>query len=505
MNNWMEGYSSDVEYTAQYYKEITPNHLNFTAVLNGIEPIDVDGAFNYCELGCGQGVTVLVLAALYPQGRFWGVDYNPSHIAKAKKLVKEAGLTNITFLESSFGDLVANKTILPQVEFMVFHGIYTWVNGENRANLVEICKEHVVSGGFVYNSYNAKPGWNDGEVLQKLIFELSKESSGDSIKKMDAVVNRLKNIKNIKSGFFQQLSTKIDGLNIDEKNYLVHEYLHEDWKAFYFGEVSKDMASAKLSYLAQASPEESYMKTLLPNDIKEQLQAIDSIESRELIIDLAINRGFRRDIYTKGVSGRLSKVQQTNWLLDKKWILVDPSTSNQIEFEFTLPLGKVKGDAKIYKNIIKHLQSKVLTTKELMKLTSLDITVMLQSLTMLYSASYIRFYEASTNNIVSTLNKFFANNYLGDDSIKYIIAPYIKEVIYVNATNSILLDGLYQGINESEKLVDYVYSRFKSHDIAIIDDNQNPLQGNELKKSISQSENILREELLEFWKKIGIV
>jgi hypothetical protein len=448
-------------------------------------------------------VTVLVLAALYPQGKFWAVDYNPSHIAKAKKIAKEAGLTNITFLESSFGDLVANKSILPQVEFMVFHGIYTWVNGENRANLVEICKEHVVSGGFVYNSYNAKPGWNDGEVLQKLIFELSKDSSGDSIKKIGAVVNILEKIKNIKSGFFGNLSKKIDELEVDNKNYLVHEYLHEDWKAFYFSEVSKDMSNAKLTYLAQAVPEEVYMESLLPLNIKEQLESVDSVENRELMVDIAVNRSFRKDIYVRGVRGRLGKLQQTNWFLDKKWILLD--YSHKDEFSFSFPLGNIKGDKKIYQSIIDSLKKRVLSTQEIMQCVSLSSDRVIQSLTMLYSANYIRFYNNSTNPTVDNLNKIFANNYLSSDSIQYIIAPYIKDVISLNKTNSIILDGVYLGLKQSDELVEYVCRRFKEHNITLLDDSDRPLDSSQSKIKIYESEDIFRKELLEFWKKIGVV
>ena len=37
----------------------------------------------YCELGCGYGLTTLILAASNPQMSFVGVDFNPTHIVAA--------------------------------------------------------------------------------------------------------------------------------------------------------------------------------------------------------------------------------------------------------------------------------------------------------------------------------------------------------------------------------------------------------------------------------------
>ena len=60
----------------------------------------------YCELGCGYGLTTLVLAAANPHMTFVGVDFNPTHIVAAKTLVESARLPNIRFVEASFDELL---------------------------------------------------------------------------------------------------------------------------------------------------------------------------------------------------------------------------------------------------------------------------------------------------------------------------------------------------------------------------------------------------------------
>lgn len=52
--DWTEGYASDVEYTAGFYREQAPAFLNFTCLLNGVEPVDLSRPFTYFELGFGR-------------------------------------------------------------------------------------------------------------------------------------------------------------------------------------------------------------------------------------------------------------------------------------------------------------------------------------------------------------------------------------------------------------------------------------------------------------------
>ena len=37
--DWTEGYASDIEYTAGFYREQAPAYLNFTCLLNGVDEI----------------------------------------------------------------------------------------------------------------------------------------------------------------------------------------------------------------------------------------------------------------------------------------------------------------------------------------------------------------------------------------------------------------------------------------------------------------------------------
>jgi tRNA G46 methylase TrmB len=66
MSEWGSGYVTDLEYGSGFYKEQAPSHLRLACLLLGVESLPVDAGFTYCELGCGDGTTLLILAAANP-------------------------------------------------------------------------------------------------------------------------------------------------------------------------------------------------------------------------------------------------------------------------------------------------------------------------------------------------------------------------------------------------------------------------------------------------------
>ena len=107
MAQWDDGYVTDVAYTSNFYREITPTWLAMTSLLLGHRPPDLARPFSYADLGCGNGFTTLVIAAACPHADVWGFDFNPAHVEFANDLAARAGLTNVRFVETSFADLEA--------------------------------------------------------------------------------------------------------------------------------------------------------------------------------------------------------------------------------------------------------------------------------------------------------------------------------------------------------------------------------------------------------------
>ncbi len=121
MAKWDQGYVTDVVYTTNFYREITPAWLATTSLLLGHRAPDLAKPFRYADLGCGNGFTTLIVAAACPHAEVWGFDFNPAHIEFANRLAADSGLTNVRFLESSFAALdTASDGTLPGIRL---HGV----------------------------------------------------------------------------------------------------------------------------------------------------------------------------------------------------------------------------------------------------------------------------------------------------------------------------------------------------------------------------------------------
>ena len=101
---WMSGYVTDVTYTLGFYRELAPSYLNYVCIINGVEGIPVGRTLRYCDLGCGRGYGTTLLAAANPDIEFVGIDFNPMHVNEARAFAKRAAISNVTFLELSFGE-----------------------------------------------------------------------------------------------------------------------------------------------------------------------------------------------------------------------------------------------------------------------------------------------------------------------------------------------------------------------------------------------------------------
>jgi SAM-dependent methyltransferase len=146
--NWSSGYVSDVEYLPGLYVEQAPGHVILTCLLNGIAPPRLGPDFTYCELGCGQGVTALVIAAANPGIQVVATDFNPAHIARARDAAAMAGIDNITFLELSFADMAQGQG-LPDFDMVTLHGVWSWIGAADRAHIAAFLSRRLKPGGAV--------------------------------------------------------------------------------------------------------------------------------------------------------------------------------------------------------------------------------------------------------------------------------------------------------------------------------------------------------------------
>ena len=297
----MEDYLTGVPYTWGYFSDQSPVRMSYVAALHGMSPPRFQDGFSWLELGCGNGLTAAVLASSHPQGRFWAVDINPTHIWNARRLVERGGLTNLVLFEGSFRDFM-NQNAALKLDFITLHGVYSWVGFEVRAEIREVLARMLKPGGLVYVSYNAMPGCAERIPLRRLLLDKAKGTKGSDLKKARAAVDFVLSLADADIPFFQQntrLRNYARKLKEEPISYIAHEFLNTHWKPFAFSEMAEQMGEIGLQFCGSTCLPNNADSLRVPANLRPYLPEAGQISKRESWTSVLLNEVFRFDIYAR--------------------------------------------------------------------------------------------------------------------------------------------------------------------------------------------------------------
>lgn len=309
--NWTRGYRADSEYTFGIYPFLNPDTLLLTLALQGLRPAadivstgDEDGRrLVYCELGCGQGLTLNLMAARDPDGSYHGVDYNPNQVRNARSFAAAAGIRNVNFAEESFADL--DKYDIPDCDVIVLHGVWSWIDSQMQECIIQFIRRKLKPGGVLFVSYNCAVGRSSDNPMRKLLMAAERGSAaqGRDARVTDAIAVSQK-LADAGAQYFQATPTateRLKGLADHEPAYLEQEYLNCAWQNYFHDEVAAAMSEAKLNYVGSANMANNKLEMALPSEAIEFAGRFSAVSDHELLKDIWTNNTFRQDIYVRGV------------------------------------------------------------------------------------------------------------------------------------------------------------------------------------------------------------
>lgn len=297
--NWKHGYHADGGYTYGYFPETMPARLRWAALVQGHDA--PERGFRYLDAGCGQGLNLLIAAAVHPDSEFVGIDFLPGHIAHANALARAAGIENVRFIEADFVELARDPDSLGRFDYAICHGISSWVAPAVRAALFELLGKVLAPGGLLYNSYNTLPGWLSGMPYQHLVL-LEREAGRSGAQAVAAARENLAQLQQSSAALFAaqpSLPARLRKLAEQDPTYLAQEYNNLHWQPVYVTQMMDELADVKLEYLGTATLPEAWDVILSP-ETRALIARQDSPRVREQLRDYAVNQSFRRDLYVKG-------------------------------------------------------------------------------------------------------------------------------------------------------------------------------------------------------------
>ncbi|MDZ5647109.1 class I SAM-dependent methyltransferase [Nitrospirillum sp. BR 11828] len=294
-------YITGIAYLRRYYQELNPASIAYAALQCGYQAPRLDRPFRYLDLGCGHGYSPLLFASLFPQGHFMGVDFNPVHIHSAENLRRTAGIDNAGFSASSFQDLATEENgPIADCDFIVMHGIMSWVSETVRREIGAVIRRRLKPGGIVYASYNCQPGWAGKMPIRALMVDAYAVTTGTVEERVNKVRAFLRQLADTGALYFDSnpaIEQQLQSIETLDAAYVVHEYLNEYWRVFYHKEMATFMANHGAGFIGSGTAADNVPLLAVPEKPRALMAAMPTALLREGVRDMALNRQFRRDIY----------------------------------------------------------------------------------------------------------------------------------------------------------------------------------------------------------------
>ncbi len=248
------------------------------------------------ELGCAAGANLLPMAQHAPQAKFLGIDASARQIAAGQEAISAAGLTNVELRHQDILDFPAAEG---KFDYIIVHGIYSWVTENVRKKILDICCEHLAEHGVAYISYNAFPGWGMRMALRDMML-FHTAAFPDATTKVGQAKALMKflsdSVPTEGSPYGLLLREELERLNSQPDHYVFHDILEGVNQPFYFHEFVQQAMGAGLQYLSETSLDQMLATNFDPKVSETLAQISGNIIAKEQYMDFLRNRSFRRTL-----------------------------------------------------------------------------------------------------------------------------------------------------------------------------------------------------------------
>jgi methyltransferase-like protein len=290
-----------VPYVNKPHPQSHPDRLATVATLFGLKPPAIDRC-RVLELGCALGGNIIPMAVGLPESRFVGIDHSPRQIAEGQKIVAAVGLTNIELRAAS---ILGVDDSYGQFDYIISHGVYSWVPAGVRDKLLEIYRRNLAPEGIGYVSYNTLPGWHTRGMIRDMMLyhtgRLGETAPRNQINQARALLDFIaQSVPADQDLYGSLLRQELSLLKNKADGYFFHDHLEIDNDAFYFFQFERHLRSKELRYLGEANVSEM-RPSGFPPEVRGVLAKLAPTQIElEQYLDFLRNRTFRQTLVCHG-------------------------------------------------------------------------------------------------------------------------------------------------------------------------------------------------------------
>jgi hypothetical protein len=327
-------YAQEAEFRSGVVAAQSPFHLTLAAAFGGFAPAESDQPFVYLDLGCGEASSLCAFAALYPHGKFYGVDFNGKHIEAGRAHIERLGLRNVHLYHLDFRDL--KSLDIPQCQYVTMHGIYSWLAEEPQRAVISFIKDKLQAGGIFAVEYAAMPGMASVPPLWRLVQEMVPVEQGVSEHARGELgIELVRKFARRGLGYLaanpRARRAVAHYAQPDPGGYAAEHFAHNAlasaFRPRYFAEVVAELAPAGLRFAARADLALNLREVSTPPAHVPMMREIADPILRETLLDYIRNETNRFDVFVKDTEPDFDSANQ--FLAEKVRLLARNERSKQ--------------------------------------------------------------------------------------------------------------------------------------------------------------------------------
>ena len=285
-----------IPYPSNPFRQTRPERLAAVAKLFGLDAPPAEDC-RVLEIGCSMGGNLVVMAQDHPRSRYTGIDASARQIAEGWKTVEALGLKNLQLKHLDILDVTED---LGQFDYIICHGVFSWVPARVQNKILEICQRQLASNGVAYISYNTYPGWHIRGIVRDMMFYRGAQFADPAARLAQAkslVGFVAQATKGADTPYQRLLQSELKHIAQMEDYYLHHEHLEENNQPLYFHDFARKVAVNGLQYLGDAEFS-TMVSSNFSSDVAKTLHELGAhdIVQMEQYMDFVRCRYFRKSL-----------------------------------------------------------------------------------------------------------------------------------------------------------------------------------------------------------------
>ena len=241
-----------IHYPGGAWEHSHPDRIAVNARMYGLSPAPVERC-RVLELGCGAGGNLIPMAYGLPDAHFLGIELAARPVELGRGLAAALGLSNIELQQHDILDIPAN---LGEFDYIIAHGVYSWVPAPVRDALMSVFARHLAPEGIAYLNFNALPGGHLRNLARDLmrfrlaVFDDPEAHGRDAVR----FVRLVAGAQPEGAPYREILEEELGRIEHNPISVLFHDDLVPAHQAFHFRSVVEHAGRHGLQYLCEARP-----------------------------------------------------------------------------------------------------------------------------------------------------------------------------------------------------------------------------------------------------------